>query len=522
MNKNRKQINIKSLLCIYVFFNIINFEMHVFGHYECPMFQEVDYGLYIIKIVLSLYLYRKMIGSDARLKLIAPMFKLIAVLDVIELLINLFKASDKGVEVFILVGIIAVKSVVDTLICFGLLEIVYKEFIHYQIEKLVKEYRDYKRIWVICNIIILTVIIIEVFKQNSSFIRLINILIIARALAQLFIIRETFKYFESQNPIENNYIFPCEITSKFGFFKKLQAKNARVVICVIIGIMLVGFIYLRYSYQYEKVDERDGDYLEYNFKNKMPKWSCFYDEKYGILNEKTGIDTGAKYKDRLCFDKNGIAYDCDRHFINFDGEEVLKVPYIVKAKCSLRQKMLNNYIKHCDYNDKSNGTYYIGKLNREYNHFIEGRTTEEYFPDGLTAYHCELNDKYGLLKDDGTLITGPIYRYVTADWDYDMTIAIISNGDEQIFNSKGEALFDEPVNVLEAYNTSKLISYSDKETDKYYCKLMTFTGEKLEGVYDNVYEKEDITYAEKIVNVDTGETCLEMYHGDSELIKSID
>lgn len=257
--------------------------------------------------------------------------------------------------------------------------------------------------------------------------------------------------------------------------------------------------------------------FQYNKCNLMPSWSMFYDEKYGLINIETEQNTGAIYEEYLSFDKEGIAYDYDRHFININGEEVIKVPYIVKAKASYRQMILNKLLDYSDTNDNGRHTFITTEYEYCYgcDKFVRS-SGNTYFANGVASYHADLNDKYGLMSEDGSLVTLPKYSLLSGKRDFEVSLVIDYNCTGfDVINQRGESIITSSPSSVHFYDEIRMIGCNTDLGGELY----TFDGEKIEGFFRHIDDTGDVTCFIKEEDSEDNNS-LEVYFGDSELIFS--
>lgn len=350
--------------------------------------------------------------------------------------------------------------------------------------------------------------------------------------------------FQKQNKFKNRHIL--QKIKNFSLMKKLINKFPRIdkkYRYAIYGCLFICFLFMRNTYiegDKQLIDENgnilsaqksvdtmycaqyipwDSDEKEqvyqYNKCNLMPSWSMFYDEKYGLVNIETGLNTGSIYEEDLAFDKEGIAYDYDRHFINLNGEEVINVPYIVKAKTSFRQMIVNKLLDYFDIYERQifgvrDQCYESGKFVLSSNH--------TYFANGVTSYHTDLNDKYGLMSEDGNLVTLPKYSRISGSRDFKVSPVINYNRTAlNVINSKGESLVESTPHSIEFYDAPQIFECGTPQGHEFY----TYDGEKIEGRYFQIGGTGLVTCF--IYDNPEDKNCtLEVYYYGSELIFTSD
>jgi hypothetical protein len=270
----------------------------------------------------------------------------------------------------------------------------------------------------------------------------------------------------------------------------------------------VDRIYMVNSYPSE--DEKR--IYQYSKRNLMPSWSIFFHKKYGLINIDTADNTGAKYNDCLIFDKTGIAYDYDGHFIDFSANEVMNVPYIVKARTSYRQEALNKLWQMIDEGKHyiNNGVYYD-----VFGEFVWS-SDHTYFANGVAQYHTYYNDRFGLIRDDGNLITLP--KFSNGDGDHDFIVSTVLDYNRRkmyVINSAGEPISDINPYFVEYCDSANIVLINDEYLYSYDGRLIDeahFT-RKTGSFFIARFNRTDTT---------TGKVTLEVYYGDAKRILSSD
>lgn len=350
--------------------------------------------------------------------------------------------------------------------------------------------------------------------------------------------------FQKQSKLKNRHIL--QKIKNFSLMKKLINKFPRIdkkYRYAIYGCLFICFLFMRNTYiegdnqltdengnilsdqesvdtmycaQYipRHSDEKEQVY-QYNKCNLMPSWSMFYDEKYGLVNIETGLNTGAIYEEDLAFDKEGIAYDYDRHFINLNGEEIIKVPYIVKAKTSFRQMIVNKLLDYFDIYERQ--IFGVKDRCNESGKFVLS-SNHTYFANGVTSYHTDLNDKYGLMSEDGNLVTFPKYSCISGGRDFKVSMVINYNRTAlDVINSKGESLVESTPHHIEFYDAPQIFKCETHQGDEFY----TYDGEKIEGSYYQIDRTGRVTCF-IYDNPEDKSWTLEVYYYGSELIFTSD
>ena len=579
-----------SAFCIYIIFNILNLILHVIGFYSYPMYAQVDYALYFVKIGILYLLYRQLLKNGTCFSKEALLVKCIMILDLTEVFINAFAYRRPD-------GIIYMIFVLKAVLDFGIIASLLSQGVDKVGKKLSKKAKDkiasIRSYWYCINIAIVLDFIILTIVKRTTLLSALYILLSVRYVFLIYIIALLWKkIFRVQGPeFEDIYSFYCSIDfysleknqskseeahssnldapdyekkdseilfseenlkrifKNSGIYKNLirylpYIKRFRfgLYICI-----FIGFLYMRNTYQEGKiylVDENgtvltnqksldklvevnhktpgheDERVYEYNLCNLMPSWSIFYHEKYGYLNIDTGNDTGAKYDDHLWFDRSGIAYDFDRHFVNADGDEIIEVPYIVKARTSYRQELFNTFLFQFFTNDDEKYRFVNYEIKYEQSGFLLDSGYNYYFVNGVTVYQSDLNGRYGLMKDDGTLITLPEFSYTNGLHDFEVLIVSNYEGTNlSVINTNGDYILKDTPRRIKIYDEARLISYEEDDGYEHFC---TYNGKMIDGLFWGSGISGDILCCTKKSEADNQNDTLEVFYGDSEHIFSSD
>lgn len=490
------------------------------------MFAQFDYCLYLVKIGIVLFLRYLLHKKDFRFSLERKLFKAIIVLDAIELFISIF--AYRYTHTYYIIGLtLCLKVVLDFCIFTSLLKKGKKKADDSLNASLIKDFTDISKFWNMMNILMVAILLFIALTRFSFVIFWVYIFAIVRLYCQLYIIKLLWSNVYKQPDaelIEKKHASD-NVTNKgvLSFFKILRYG---AYICIFILLMVLRNTYTKVniplnnkddssfasqkniddiSKEYELQSIEDNIY-QYKTSNKIPSWSIFYHEKYGLINSVTGENTGAKYDNYLSYDKSGIAYDNDRHFIDTSGKEILKVPYIVSAKTSYRQELFNKLMKSV-----SDGYSYYKWDDYYRSEFIS------YFDNGLAIYYTEYNEKYGLIKDDGSLISFPKFSYIKGSRNYEVfTVSNYYGGDHYIIDATGRKLQIKNLYSWTYYENARIILVNDRY-------LYSFDGDLIdEGYFEPVKNWGDITCFIKEEKYQDENCTLEVYSGNAELIFSSD
>ncbi|WWZ60778.1 hypothetical protein WAA20_07175 [Butyrivibrio fibrisolvens] len=274
----------------------------------------------------------------------------------------------------------------------------------------------------------------------------------------VLILVRTYIEFKISKYISESFDGKCEGNPSIRKIVDIKlAKSEIIKIIIVFGLvgltLILRFTYIDHDVEME-YDDRGFEYhylkyvdnSQYFNNNMMPSWTGFCDRRYGVHNLIAGTDTGAIYKDELYFDKNGIAWDHARHLIDIYGNELIETPAVMNLQKSYGQKTLDEFIDMCCENDiyqidtdsVHGGFKGIGSDYRSY----------EYFYNGLGCYYCDFFNRYGLISEDGEVVTSPKYKYLRIYHDpladYPVAFVYEEDGDVNVLNSEGQELVNEP------------------------------------------------------------------------------
>ncbi|WP_028236115.1 hypothetical protein [Pseudobutyrivibrio sp. MD2005] len=511
----------------YVVFCSINAIVHVAGFYTYPIFEQMDIAMYLIKIAIVWLFKELLVRKDRRFSFAAKLFTMIIACDAIEVFLCTFSnyptIKNDAVYIMFVCKCILEFCGIASLIEDGKLNVeVYEDFV------------KLKQNWFIVHGLVIGSFILEACIKYTFFLYLVYLMLIIRFVFFIVVVNYLRKHvFSYQLPIEYEYNPKIRIIKRVGYG--------------VLFIAFICFLFMNYTYKngdIQLLDENGnvlseqtsvedfrnvGYYLPdsnqysvylYSVKNLMPSRSGFSRLKYGLINLKTGVSTGPIYNGPLEFDYSGIAYDYDRHFVDLNGKEVLKVPYIVKARTSTRQKILNDLISEGNLNDSERHRLLIWEYSHEDGQFVT-TSKNTYFENGVAVYHSYYNDRYGIISENGDLITMPKFRYFSGQRDFEVSMVSNYNNTElDVVNSKGESLLNESPNEIKFYDEARIFIYGLRSGIE---RLVKYNGEKFEGNFHQVEKCGDIAcFAKYDDDIDYDKYTLEAFYGDAELIFSSD
>lgn len=237
-------------------------------------------------------------------------------------------------------------------------------------------------------------------------------------------------------------------------------------------------------------DNKEDIIYQYKVRNMLPWWIGYSDSKYGLLNIKTGDNTGPIYDRYLPFWDNNQAWDGNGHIIDPEGNVLVTIPESIMETRSEIQKIYDDLIYGFTKNDDSYMDYYHRYDGERYGPMI---CDYRYFYDGIGVYYDDLKGKYGVISDTGELLTDPEYDFINIheDGSYHNPRCLKAFKDRYKYylNNRGE--------VILKYDKSDLFNGVDVN---YYCGYINY----------RQYSDDYRTYENKIVNFD-GEVISDKY-----------
>lgn len=454
-------INLKKVFIIFALTNFISVFLHVLSHYVPFITKEVDYVLYIAKIVVMIFVYRSMKLLTSKIhgfNKIRFMFKTLIACDLVEIYFVFMSGNASlGIIPIVLAVVYILRIVIEILLYCFLLYDIYNTLHSYEhkdsngaaLKKLI--------VWCICNFLIGIIFILLINKRQSILLYLIYALFFIRVINEFNMIKMVADVYDKDS---------CKITSiKEVIVTRITKRDIGKLI--IGGAILATTLGARYTYKdfhvKDHMDE-DGrieagfeygngyrfrtDYIfQYASSNLMPEWTGLCDRKYGLYSFTNDKDTGIVYRNEIFYDENGLGYVGDGYFIDENFNVLFDAPDCMKIQKTYRQTALDTFIEWCGYNDKGRFHFALdrpifvyGGMEGIYNY---SKNDYLFFRNGIGCYYSELNDCYGLMTDEGVVLTPPKYRYLRID--YDEAFAFVLDMDYQIniLNKNGKELIDD-------------------------------------------------------------------------------
>lgn len=476
-----KTLGLEKVFYIFATWNFINVVAHITSFYIPFISEGVDYWFYGIEIILFSFLSLNIKRMHcAKFNSFYHLINLYVFCDIVELLYS--NISD----------IITLSWVLKTGIGFLVFFILFDSAIE---DNDLKHYLDndhcdiYKRIkfyWKLIYISILIGLWGIADTKKLLFLYLIYFSVLCRFACSIYGSYMIKGLLEFQGPINKYYYFK-------PFYELVELKNPELIKktfkwfgTVIIAVFVIGngiglYKINKFS-NHEDFFDKDGVISEsiqelydfrqeseevytYSINNGFSEQSMFFQEKYGIVNVKTGFDSGAIYDGRPCFDGDGISPDYNGHFINLDGEVVFDLPLFVTRKNATRQSMLNKSlsavydidIPHEGHIEET-GAFrtidydYISRIDgivlcKEDEYHCEDGYKENqnrhYFDHGIGFYYSEMHNAFGVISDKGKVLNKPeFYKLSIADG-YNIFGVQFKDKTENAYNCNLEPLIDD-------------------------------------------------------------------------------
>ncbi|PHU41522.1 hypothetical protein CSX00_01270 [Pseudobutyrivibrio ruminis] len=455
------KINISFVIFVLTLWNFFNVASHIFSFYHPFITDKVDYLFYGFEIVLLTVLSLiSRYNPNKRIHIISSLINSIIFFNVVELYISIF-AYNTATQFITIIFMISFVYRVFVNVCIYIFffdEATYQD----EIFHISKEAITPKSLKVYCIyfVIIFAILLISVHFNKDFFVFTypLCILFVAFLLFCCFALRG---FFNNIGPTNDKYYFKG-VFGPIDFFDSNIFKNSVRVIkySFLLCIAVLGVVVLKKRNTYETLDIKSmtkeqitsskretildflfegNGYYRYGIKNEMPDWSGFNHNKYGLVNVETGEYTEAIYNGPLFFDRDGISPDHEGHFINYEGEIVFDIPTSIYRKKSSRQKLIDNNLASIlgkrilfnEYSVRRDDSYYSNKyeesvfflsLDTELNDcFVvapifsadwENIPDRAYFDEGIAIYFSEMDNGYGFISENGTILTDPIYTRV--------------------------------------------------------------------------------------------------------------
>ena len=461
-----RNLNLKKVFIIFTLTNFISLFLHVFSHYVPFITREVDYVLYFAKVVVMIFVYRAMERLASHIKefnKVRIMLKILILCEFIEIYFAFMSGNvSLGIIPGVLGGVYLVKMVIEFLIYYCLLRDICNNGRDGAASNKLK-------LWCCYNFFIGVIFILLITQRLSIFLYLVYVLFIIQTLIVFTLIKSIADVYENEC---------CKIASiKEVFVAKFTKSDIgkMIIVCVFVVATLVarhtyttGFNVKEHINDEGKLEEVGFEFghgynfpkehiFQYSISNLMPEWTGLCNRKYGLYSFTNDIDTGIVYSDEIFYDIEGLGYDGDGHIIDEKFNVLFDTPESMKIQKTYRQMALDNFIEWCGDNDEDRFHFSIyfpiyihGGLEGIYDY---SKFDYCFFRNGIGCYYSEFNNCYGLISDEGKVLTPPEYRYLRVV--YDEPYAIVLDKDYQInvLDKNGKVLIDDTFGRITGCNT---------------------------------------------------------------------
>ena len=419
----------------YCIFNAFNIFIHILNYHLGFLGFIADGLLYLSKIIICYFLYKKIKErNNDRYAVMGWIVKTIMAADVIELFVSVTSVKTCGLVFVLLMLLFGIKEYLDFYLFYLILN-PQDEFFDIQ---------EKRRTWTVFNISVLIVALLSAFI--SFFPYILYFLLFVRYICERKIIKNS----------KENEVASVEGTV-IGRLSKIElSKTARYSLLGVAGVFLILFFWMRYSkpegqYELEAYDgkytvrssedffhEADNGILGFCISNRMPEWTGFSEQWWGVIDDESGTVTEAEYDQYIYFDESGIAWDGNGHFIDTKGDVVISVSSLVMNKRSPRATIINDYLdisfEQKDPSDEFDIFEWISdRITCErrnpyygphdfYMHWedhsghivglddfmgIDMDGKDLYFINHVAVFYSEKDGAYGLINDKGEVIVSP-------------------------------------------------------------------------------------------------------------------
>ena len=498
---------------------LMNILVHLLGHYVYFITKEVDLIIYAIEILGFCISYKAIrLSKVNNLSLVCIILKGIIIAECISCFIY---ATD-GCLILLLLPCTIAKYILEFCFYIALLattKYALKDSLLRNTDyKIFESYSEtcgnYIGTWIAHHVFGVIFLIAAFYSRYTPFFILLLLYLVRRIVLMYRMIK--ILAIVEENAVPKETVLDNNSTNRtpFCFFSKVIKYGFLAILTVLFIVYLVlkntytGDMYLvdaegnlvteQKAINYLAIDfgtDKTDEIYQYKVKNMLPGWTLESDSKYGLLNIETGDNTGPIYDERLEFDYEDLAWDGNGHIINTSGEVAVTLPSHVMKKRSEHQRLIDNLLFHL-YSESDSNLY----KNENHNYMLKGPMVCDchFFTEGIGIYYCDLNGKYGLISDDGKIITDPIYDYAHSSNASEylnkgkctiITARINRYGKSYYYyiNNKGETILvedpDHKINVEEVNADLGYLVYSESSDNYESYKFITFDGEILSDQY---------------------------------------
>lgn len=493
-------VEIDKVFYAFIIWNFINLFSHIFSFY-CPfMSRGIDYAFYGAEILIFAYLILRIRFSHCeKIYFFSRFISWTIFLDVIELWFAIFAVDMDHVFLPLLFKLtFIIRLVIEYLAVYSFADFMYGEASARKLSyRFYFRFKKLKDIWMILNVIFLILLVVLWFRLNKNTLTLIYLFILVRLILGIAIIYNSRSLVGVFGPVDSEDYFVGKY-SFFGIVNKHRKAFDFLRIVILIGLIVYAAFILIKKNQFDSnlnfladhpsdivdrfgeaysIVQQSEDVYTYKVHNNMPVNSCFYDEKYGIINIKTNYNSGPVYDECPMFDSDGISPDYKGHMIDLDGNVVFDIPSFVTRKKSVRQRIIDNDL--ADIYDKNilfgyssdNGMFsishsinnfweYDGLIlcdefhNSDYTYRYDFDSERHYFDKGIAVFYSEVNNCFGIITKDCNRLIDPIFEKISFENGYGLIGVYQKNDGYNVIDSNGKFLiptYFDNVNIIKMY-----------------------------------------------------------------------
>lgn len=195
-----------------------------------------------------------------------------------------------------------------------------------------------------------------------------------------------------------------------------------MIFTVIMAVVLKPVSELDYSDKEMVHYDTSYSIYQYRVHNHWPKWTPFYVERYGLINNETGVQTEALFADELRFNDDGCAWDYAGHFVDTNGNCVLNCEFLFQdyynddnpRKYALEGFKDGLYLPYLRYDEAP----FLRNYENTYGEYWNYEFLEDFSSSGLMSF-AVLKDNclsFGFFNSKGEIVIPPtMYRVYPFD-----------------------------------------------------------------------------------------------------------
>lgn len=403
---------------------LFNFLVHVLGHYLPLVTREVDFLLYAAEIAAFFIAYK--IISFPKVKELNRVTKALKGIIIAESILCFIFTTDGCLGILLFLCFPA-KIILELYFYIALIngsDALIKNFGEYLYAGVIDRTKKYKVIWIVYHIVLVALYIVAV-KQDNAILCYLWLLLFASRIYLIYriislidaAIRNVGPRFEATKKRKKLLTIPALFKTRTAKFIYITCIALLSFVCLILKNKYTGDLYLvdangnivteQKAIDFFPVDDEEEIY-QYKVRSLLPAWIWGSDYKYGLINIKTGENTGPIYDEFLDFDWDFTAWDGNGHIIDTSGNVLLTLPKSITKKRALHQEIYDELLSNIIPGDLYDRYYHFYDAYRE-GPFIKGGS---YFYDGTGVYFNELSGKYGLIDDNGNILTDTEYDWI--------------------------------------------------------------------------------------------------------------